>query len=123
MNHSSMVCGQNSVGSFPESAQIVFFVRPGGRTKSLGGISFRASTITSWKIGPAPVTPLVSFIGALFALPTHTATILSGVYPTVQLSRELRVVPVFAATGRGKLSGGVISNSGRRAPPAAGKSV
>ena len=54
----------------------------------------------SCQIGPAPVMPETSFIGALSALPTHTPTARSGVKPSVQLSRQSVVVPVFAAAGR-----------------------
>src|SRR3989339_1779117 len=79
------------------------------------GRFFVAANTTSWKIGPAPVTPEVSRMGELSALPTHTPTMRSGVKPTVQLSREFLVVPVLAATGKSKVSGPPSPNSERRA--------
>ena len=45
-----------------------------------------AASITAWKIGPAPVTPVESRSGLRSKLPTQTPTVTSAVYPIVQLS-------------------------------------
>ena len=61
-----------------------------------------AASITSWKIGAAPVTPDEFWSGVRSKLPTHTPTVTSRVKPIVQLSWYACEVPVFTATGNGK---------------------
>src|SRR5437588_7167596 len=52
-------------------------------------------------MGAAPTMPVELWAsGWLSGLPTHTAAARLGVKPTVQLSRNACVVPVFAATCR-----------------------
>src|SRR3989344_2825145 len=57
-------------------------------------------SIIDLQIGAAPVTPDVNclFITELSLLPTQTVVTKSGVYPIVQLSRLLSLVPVLTET-------------------------
>src|SRR3989338_5917350 len=61
---------------------------------------FNTEVITLFQIGEAPVTPEVKrgFIGELSLFPTHTAVKNLRLYPSVQLSFLLFVVPVFTET-------------------------
>ena len=79
--------------------------------------------MTSRNRGPAPVTPLTPSMGLPSKLPTHTATVTSLVYPTVQLSRKPFEVPVFTATGNGRSSALFSPNEARRAWGSARMSV
>src|SRR3972149_2736005 len=89
--------GQVSVGSRPERAHTSARTSPAGWVDGVSGLAVSAARMNSCQIGPAPDTPVTFTIGALSALPTHTPTARSGVYPTVQLSRKSVVVPVLAA--------------------------
>ena len=48
-------------------------------------------------------------------MPTHTPVTRSGVYPMVQLSRKSFVVPVFAATWKGRFRSELRPNIQERA--------
>src|SRR5258708_865403 len=61
------------------------------------GVFWSARVINLFHIGPATAAP--PFFIALFSLlPAHTPTAIDGVYPIVQASLLLFVVPVFTAT-------------------------
>src|SRR3990172_10614321 len=99
-------------------AQITFSTMREGWTKGAGLPPARrpiAACITSAQMGAAPVRPLVPSISVLSGLPTQTPTARSGVKPRVQLSRKSPVVPVLAATLKGKLSTELAPNIGWRA--------
>ena len=69
------------------------------------------------QIGEAPVMPeATDDMGVLSLFPTQVATKKSFVYPKVQLSRKLFVVPVFTATFLpGRLRIELKPNAGARA--------
>ena len=69
----------------------------------------------SCQMGAAPLMPEMLRIGVLSALPTHTPTAIPGVNPTVQLSRQSVVVPVFTAAGRESFSMLLSPKAGMRA--------
>src|SRR5690242_16111998 len=87
----------------PDSAHTVTCTSPAGRANAVPGCPRDATSIKSCHIGPAPVTPLIRIIGSLFALPVQTPVAISGVKPTVQLSRQSVVVPVLTDAGRPRL--------------------
>lgn len=65
----------------------------------LVGVSSRIWVMILFQTGVAPVIPdAIRDMGVLSKFPTQTATRYSGVYPIVQLSRIVLVVPVFTAT-------------------------
>src|ERR1035437_926545 len=68
-----------------------------GFSKLSVGRVFSASFINLFQIGPATAAPPF-FIGLLSLLPAQTPTTIDGVYPMVQASLLLFVVPVFTAT-------------------------
>lgn len=71
-----------------------------GLGSASSALFFNNSTMISCQMGAAPVIPDVrkGSMGVLSLLPTHTAARYDGVYPMVQLSRLLSVVPVFTET-------------------------
>src|SRR3989338_1304817 len=72
----------------------------GGFSKATGVLPDKILLVILFQIGAAPVTPEVSegCMGVLSLFPTQTPTTYSGVYPKVQLSLLLSVVPVLTAT-------------------------
>jgi hypothetical protein len=72
----------------PPSTCVRTSATPGGARKGTGGLPRSAASITSRKMGAAfwpPVSPLPSVRGS--SKPSHTATTMSGVKPTNQLSK------------------------------------
>src|SRR5438477_87722 len=74
-----------------------------------------AAIIASRQMGPAPSTPARSSIGAPSALPTQTPIAIFGVNPSVHVSRNPVLVPVFTAAGKGTSNGVTPPNPGIRA--------
>jgi len=80
-------------------------------------------SITRAKMGPAPLIPETPCMGVPSKFPAQIATVRSAVKPTVQLSTKARLVPVLAATGKGRRSALSIPNAGARAGSSARRSV
>ena len=59
--------------------------------------------------------PATSIIGEPSAFPIHTPTAISGVKPSVQVSRGPLLVPLFTAAGNGSSNGVTLPNPGMRA--------
>ena len=79
--------GQAELGSEPESALISICWIPAGRANWRAGWPASAFSIKLCQIGDAPLDPATCSISVLSALPTHTPTTSSGVYPMVHASR------------------------------------
>ncbi|EKD87141.1 MAG: hypothetical protein ACD_37C00027G0001 [uncultured bacterium] len=89
-----------SIVAPPPNASIWAAITFAGFMRDSSVFPFRTLPIILFQIGDAPVTPeaIIGFIGLLSLFPTHTPTTNDGVYPTVQLSLLLSVVPVFTET-------------------------
>ena len=77
--HSVSTAGQSIDGRRPESAQTGARSTFGGGSRIVSEPCFAAASITSWKIGPAPVTPLELCSSVRSKLPAHTPTVTSRV--------------------------------------------
>ena len=88
--------------------------RGASKTESSAG-SARIVRMTSFHTGAAAPAPVAFRIGRPSVLPTHTPARRWRVYPIVQASRLLSVVPVLAATGRLRVSWLLAPNIGARA--------